>query len=69
MLYDLDALRLERKNISDNIATARGNFEKWVKGEDERLEMYDKEIAKAEAIIELHGEDPKKYGNPDKHNG
>jgi len=63
VLYDLDSLRTSRDDIAKNLKVSKEKFEEWLKGENERLTMYDKEIAKAEAVIELHGEDPKKHGD------
>ncbi len=51
-LYDYDTLIRGRESIVTNIEA----IETALSAEREKLNEYDKQIAKAEAILELHGE-------------
>ena len=55
-LYDYDTLIRGRESVVVNIEA----LETAVTAEKEKLSEYDKQIAKAEAILELHGEKPPK---------
>ena len=55
-LYDYDTLVRGRESIVLNIEA----IETALGAEREKLQEYDKQIAKAEAILELHGEKPPK---------
>ena len=53
-LYDYDTLVRGREHILINIEAISTALE----SEREKLKVYDVQIAKAEAIMELHGETP-----------
>ena len=55
-LYDYDTLIRGRESVVVNIDA----LQTAVDAEREKLQEYDKQIAKAEAILELHGEKPPK---------